>query len=102
MGSLDNFHRTIVQRVHAGELLLGVRRSMWKGRTRRLAMSDPATFDRLWNEGALSLKLAIVSPSQAGSEICTSPDDDYRQFIAQHFLRMREYGNRVEKARVFS
>ena len=65
-------------------------------------MSDPATFDSLWNEGALSLKLAIVSPSWAGSEVCTSPDDDYRQFIAQHFLRKREYGNRVEKARVFS
>lgn len=102
MGSLDNFHRTIVQRVHAGELLLGVWRSTWKGRTRRLAMSDPATFDRLWNEGALSLKLAIVSPSRAGSKICRSPGDDYRQFIAQHFLRKREYGNRVEKTRVFS
>jgi hypothetical protein len=103
MGSRDNFHDAIVQRVQSGELLLGVSRSRWlSARTRRRALSGASEFERLWDEGALSLKLAITPPSLVGAETCMSPDGDYRQFMAQYFLRAREYGNQPARARVFS
>ena len=50
-------------------------------RVRKLATSDPYTFETLWGEGALGLEL----PNQEA--YCVSPDADYRAFIAQHFLR---------------
>ena len=159
MGSLDNFHEAVVQRVRSGELMLGVsnmagatpgsiafsrfwtmfpflaaaaslavlwlldvgsywiyvvlgiaaffvgvviRRSKGKQKAWDLAVSDAFAFDRLWSEGALSLKMAIVPPSLVGADTCVSPDGDYRQFMAQNFLHAREYGNRVAKVRVFS
>ena len=103
MGSRDNFHNAIVQRVQSGELLLGVSRSRWlSARTRRRALSGASEFERLWDEGALSLKLAIAPPSLVGAETCMSPDGDYRLFLSQNFLRVREYGNQPATARTFS
>ena len=141
MGSLENFHQEIVQRLQSGELQLGVskmagaapssvayskswtlfpfvaaagycvilwhfdyswwwlvigapvaflvgvliRRNRGMAKASRLARADPYAFDRLWTEGALSLKLTESDPLDHEGE-CVSPDD-YRKFIARHFLR---------------
>ena len=57
-----------------------IRRNRGITKARRMASSDPMMFDRLWEEGALSLRLA-------GSEhICMSPGGDYTRFVWRHFL----------------
>ena len=57
-----------------------------KLRASRLAKADPYAFDRLWTEGALSLKLSGSDPLDQEGE-CVSPDGDYRKFMVRHFLR---------------
>lgn len=113
MGSLENFHHGIMKRVRSGELELGIskmagtdshsvafsafwtlfafltlpvffisvpiRRNRGRVRARQLAEISPDAFQTLWEEGALSLKV----PS---GEVCMSPQDDYRKFMAHHFL----------------
>ena len=142
MGSLENFHQAIMQRIQSGELQLGVskmagadprsiafskfwtmfpflaaaayaailwhldyswlwwlvtlpvaftvgvivRRNRGMARASRLAKADPYAFMRLWDEGALSLR---ISGAEYGDrrETCISPDGDYKKFMAWHFLR---------------
>ena len=57
-----------------------------KRRARRLAMGKPLAFDSLWTEGVLALKLPESDPLDEEG-ICVSPDDDYREFVARHFLK---------------
>ena len=56
-------------------------------RARRTAKLSPLGFMRLWDEGALSLKL----PQQDIE--CVSPHGDYRTFMVQHFIgpRLQRY-----------
>ena len=56
-----------------------------KRRAKRLAMSDPLAFDSLWAEGILALKLSR-SDILSQESVCVSPDDDYKKFMARHFL----------------
>ena len=58
-----------------------LRRNRGMAKARRLASIDPFAFDRLWDEGALSLRLA------GSVHVCMSPRGDYRRFIWRHFLR---------------
>ena len=64
-------------------LIVGViiRKKRGMAKASRLAMSDPCAFMRLWDEGALSLKLP------GDGEGCVSPHDDYRQFVSRKFLQ---------------
>lgn len=57
-----------------------VRQKREMRKTRRLAMSCPVSFDQLWDEGALSLRLPH------GDAVCLSPHGDYRGFMVEHFL----------------
>ena len=50
---------------------------------RKLATNDPDMFDALWDEGALGLEL------RNGPGCMASAGDDYRAFVAQHFLRSK-------------
>ncbi len=60
-----------------------IRRNRSMSKARRLASADPLMFDRLWDEGALSLRLA-------GSEhVCMSPGGDYRLFVWRRCLRRK-------------
>ena len=146
MGSLDNFHQAIMQRVQAGELKLGVsrmagaepgsiafsrfltlfpfmavagyicipwyldsdlfwgyvifspvafgigvvvRRNRGMAKARRLVKPSPEAFLTLWDEGALSLALP-ASEFDEQEAVCMSPQDDFKEFMARHFLRKRE------------
>ena len=57
-----------------------IRRNRGMAKARRLASVDPLMFDRLWDEGALSLRLA------GSAHVCMSPSDNYRWFVARNFL----------------
>ena len=71
--------------------LLGVviRRNRGMAKASRLARTSPSAFSILWGEGALSLKVAAAPGSVETETNCGSPEGDYRQFVAQHFLRSR-------------
>ena len=49
-------------------------------KVRKLATSDPYMFDALWHEGALALEV------WNGPNCVASRGDDYREFVARHFL----------------
>ena len=52
-------------------------------RARRTAKLSPLAFMKLWDEGALSLKLPHKDTE------CISPQGDYRSFMVQHFIGPR-------------
>lgn len=63
-------------------LIIGIiiRKKRGMAKASKLAKSDPYAFMRLWDEGALSLKLPNTDDD------CVSPQDDYQQFVARNFL----------------